>query len=146
MIIEDSDEEFDMFERIDLEQENYDRKSGKDPNDANSSFYYSKKKYAVPGVHIMMKKEAKLLRKLMSDTGMTEIQLRAHKKYRKMLSDAQKVPPAKKTDYQREYDYQMRNVTRKLKLAKEHPLVQAEFKKRWAEFIFDNPRYKVVDK
>lgn len=119
---------------------------GKDPDDANSSFYYNKKKYAVPGVHIMMKKEAKLLRKLMSDTGMTEVQLRAHKKYRKMLSDTQKVPPSKKTDYQREYDRQMKAVTRELKLAKEHPLVQAEFKKRWEEFTFFYPRYKVADR
>ena len=126
---------------------NVDEKNwGKDPDDANSKFYYSKKKYAVPGVHIMMKKESKVLRKLKKETGLTETQIRAHKKYRKMLSDAQKVPPAKKTDYQREYDRQMKNVTRDLKLAKENPLVQAEFKKRWAEFIFDNPRYKVVDK
>lgn len=42
--------------------------------------------------HIPMKKESKVLRRLMSETGLTEQQLREHSTYRKQLSDAQVVP------------------------------------------------------
>lgn len=42
------------------------------------------------GEHVMSKPEASLMRRIQSETGMTEEEVRKHKKYRKMLSDAQK--------------------------------------------------------
>jgi len=39
--------------------------------------------------HVMGQPEAKVCRRLMAETGLNEEQLREHKKYRKMLSDAQ---------------------------------------------------------
>lgn len=94
-----------------------------------------RKKHAKPGQHIMNKNESKLLRKLMHDTEMTEKELREHKKYRKMLSDAQKVPVAKMTDGERMKKNIMKDITKEFKLAKEHPIVVEEFKNRWNEYI-----------
>lgn len=76
---------------------------------------------AEPGVHIPNKNEGALLRKLMSDNKMTEEEVRSHKKYRKMLSDSQKVPTAKRTSLQKIYDGIMKQACRQTKLAKEHP-------------------------
>lgn len=81
--------------------------------------------------HVPNKNEAKLLRKLMSETGMSEAELRKDKKYRVMLSQAQKVPAAKTSPLVKIKKTIMKDVTKELKLAKEHPLVQAEFKTRW---------------
>ncbi len=92
-----------------------------------NSYIRERKKHAKPGEHIPNKNEAKLLRKLMSQTGMSEEELRSHKKYRRMLSQAQKVPAAKKSDEQKRLDNIMKGVTKNLKLAKEHPKVQEEF-------------------
>jgi hypothetical protein len=39
--------------------------------------------------HYPAKKEAKVLRRIMSQTGLTEAEVRSRKKYRKMLSDTQ---------------------------------------------------------
>jgi hypothetical protein len=97
-----------------------------DSEDRNS-YIRERKKYAKPGEHIPNKNEAKFLRKIMSETGMSEEEVRAHKTYRKMLSEAQKVPAAKKTDDQKRLDNIMKRVTKSLKLAKEHPKVQEEF-------------------
>lgn len=101
--------------------------------------YLSEKKRNAPaGVHIMNKNESRLLRKLMSDTSLSEKEIREHKKYRKMLSEAQKVPAATKSRLQKAKDKVMKAVTKELKLAKEHPLVVAEFNKRWNEFYNKN--------
>jgi len=40
------------------------------------------------GEHVMSKNEASLMRRLQSETGMSEKEVRSHKKYRKMLADA----------------------------------------------------------
>ena len=58
-----------------------------------------RKLYAPPDVHIPDKQEAKLLRKLMADTGLSEKEIRAIKKYRKMLWDSEErniIPKRKK--------------------------------------------------
>ena len=59
------------------------------------SYYYHyhnkrhlRKELAPDGVHIPCKKEAKMLRKLKQQTGLTEDELRSSPKYRKMLSEA----------------------------------------------------------
>jgi len=108
--------------------------------------FYSKRRIrkanAPVGVHIPNKRESTMLRKLMSDTGLTEKELREDKKYRKILSEAQKVPTTKRTQEQKFVDDFMKNITRELKLAKEHPKVKAEFNKRWTELVNVWPRYK----
>ena len=45
------------------------------------------------GEHVMSAPEAKVMRRIQSETGLTEEEARAHKKYRKMLSDAQQKKP-----------------------------------------------------
>lgn len=95
-----------------------------------SSYIRERKRYAKDGEHIPNKNEAKLLRKLMSDTGLSEEQLRSHKTYRVMLSNAQKVKPKLGQRAKAVRDV-TKKITKRLKLAKEHPLVQAEFKKEW---------------
>jgi hypothetical protein len=91
-----------------------------------------KKLYAKPGVHVPNKNEGKLLRKLMAESGLTEKQVREHKKYRKMLSDAQKDGTiAKQHIYDKRKKACLKQITKELKLAKEHPLVIEEFNKRW---------------
>ena len=83
------------------------------------------------GIHIPDKKESETLRKIMSDTGLSEDEVRQIPKYKWMLarSEQQNQKP-KRTQKQKTLDNIMKNVTRDLKLAKEHPLVQEEFKKR----------------
>lgn len=49
-----------------------------------------KRKRSKPGKHVPNKLEAKVLRKLMSETGLTETELREIPKHRKELSEAQK--------------------------------------------------------
>lgn len=96
------------------------------------TYIREKKKHAKPGVHVPAKREGELLRKLMSDTGLSEKEIREHKKYRKMLSDTQKQEPKLSKRKKAEKDL-MKSITKYMKLAKEHPLVQAEFKKQWHE-------------
>lgn len=94
-----------------------------------------RKKHANPGEHILNKNESKLLRKLMSETELTEKELREHKKYRKMLSDAQKVPVARLSELEKNKRDTMKEITKELKLAKEHPTVVEEFNRRWNIYI-----------
>jgi len=122
-------DEYQYLDDIDIEE---DRRSFK--NDSTSRWSRNKRKYlAEPGVHVPNHNEAKLLRKIMSDTGLTEKEIREHKKYRKMLSDIQKVIPSKLTDKENSKKRLMKRITKELKLAKEHPLVIAEFKKEWGD-------------
>lgn len=72
------------------------------------------------GEHVMMKPEAKVMRRLQAETGLSEEEIRSHKKYRKMLSDAQKNPEGS-SDAKRAAKRLLKGVTRELKLAKAHP-------------------------
>lgn len=83
------------------------------------------------GIHIPDKKESKTLRKLMSETGLSEKEIRNIPKYKWLLarSEQQNQYP-KRTEKQKLLNKIMKTVTRELKLAKEHPLVKEEFKKR----------------
>jgi hypothetical protein len=78
------------------------------------------------GEHVMNKNEAAVMRRLQSETGLTEEQIREHKKYRILLSEAQAVPPAKRTNGEKAAERLLKTVTRKLKLAAAHPDVVAE--------------------
>ncbi len=62
-----------------------------DNNTMASRTKKAKKILANPGKHIMNKNESKKLRQLMVETGLSEAELRADKKYCKILSEAQKV-------------------------------------------------------
>lgn len=90
------------------------------------------------GKHVPNKNEAKLLRKLMSQTGMSEKELREHKKYRKMLSGEQKKEGPGKTYQETVNNFVMKQVTRELKLAKEHPKTKAVFKVKLEEYFKDH--------
>lgn len=98
-------------------------------NDDYVPEHRSKKLNAPPGVHIMNKHEKEALRKLKAETGLTEEELRKEKKYRKILSDAQKVQGTK-TPYERRVIYFVKNITRELKLPLEHPIVIERIKEK----------------
>jgi hypothetical protein len=110
-------------------------------DEVSPSYISERKKYAKPGEHIPNKNEAKLLRKLMSDTGLTEKELREHKKYRKMLSEAQKAKGTK-SEKERVMQTVMKSVTRELKLAKEHPKTKEAFAIKLEEYLKHRPYLK----
>ncbi|TFG95625.1 hypothetical protein E4H12_12890 [Candidatus Thorarchaeota archaeon] len=98
---------------------------------------YRRKHSVRPEVHVLNKAEAKTLRRLMAKTGLVEKELRQHKKYRKELSEAQKAGanPINRTPEEKLEIKVMRRLLKDPKspccgLAKEHPLVQKEFKAR----------------
>jgi len=96
----------------------------------------SKNINAPKGVHIMNKNESAALRKLKKETGLTEEELRKEKKYRKILSEAQKEKGDKDT-YDRLVINVIKMVTRETKLPVQHPdfklKLKEEFEKksRW---------------
>lgn len=51
---------------------------------------YSKNSLVLPGVHVMNKNESKVMRRLQAKTGLSKKEIRGVKKYRVMLSEAQK--------------------------------------------------------
>lgn len=83
-------------------------------------------------VHLMNKNESKLLRKLKKQTGLTEPELRGIKKYRVMLSDAQKIGTKSKTSIyekrRRYYNSMKRSIAVKLNLPVWHSDVDTKFK------------------
>lgn len=91
-----------------------------------NDIYYNHKKCKKiehnPDKHIMNKPESQMLRKLKSKTGLTEEQLRADVKYRRLLSQAQKESQvAKRSEKQKYHDSLVKEACKKTKLAKEHP-------------------------
>lgn len=97
-------------------------------------YYHSvKKQKAIEnGVHLMNKNEAKKLRQLMAQTGLTKEEILKVKEYRIQLSEAQDAGE-KELGYfagiERRKKWIMKSITKRLKLAKEHPLVVAEYRK-----------------
>lgn len=72
--------------------------------------------------HYPDKHEAKLLRRIMSQTGLKEEEVRAIKKYRVMLSDAQKVNhPTMETECEKHFKSLVKRATRQTALATKHP-------------------------
>ena len=78
------------------------------------------KKSLPKDVHMPNKNEAKVLRRIMSESGLSEKEVREHKKYRKELSTAQK-PKTNRQSHLKGYLHILKSVTRELKLPKEHP-------------------------
>lgn len=86
------------------------------------------------GPHAPNKNEAKLLRRLMSQTSLNEEQIRQHKIYRQKLAQARLAGGPGKTPAQR-YALRLRKqILRELKLPKEHEAVKAEFLLRLKDF------------
>lgn len=72
--------------------------------------------------HVPNKDEAKLLRKIMADTKLTEEEVRSKERYRKMLAEVSREgEKAKLSRYQKLERDLMKRVTKELGLAKEHP-------------------------
>jgi len=69
----------------------------------------------------MNSNEAKVMRRLQSETGLTETEIRTHKKYRVMLSEAQVAKGPGMSDNRRGAKRLLKSITRELKLAKQHP-------------------------
>lgn len=91
------------------------------------------------GIHLMNKNESKMLRQIKMKTGLTEEQIRAEKKYRIILSNAQDQgeTPLKYNEKKAKRVKELyKSLTKRFKLAKEHPIVQAEFKKIWVERLW----------
>ena len=75
-----------------------------------------------PTKHYPNKDEASLLRKIMASTGLGEKEIREDKKYRKMLSDAQKTgQKAKRTEVEKFYQDLIKEACKKTGLAPQHP-------------------------
>lgn len=96
----------------------------------------SKNFHAPTGVHIMNKNESTALRKLKKETGLSEEELRKEKKYRKILSEAQK-EKGDKDYYDRLIMMIVKKVTRETKLPVQHP----EFKIKLKEEIDKKNRW-----
>jgi hypothetical protein len=95
-------------------------------------YHSSKKQKAIEkGFHLMNKNEAKMLRHLKIKTGLTKEQILEVKEYRVMLSEAQDAGE-KRLSYNQGIEKRkkriLKSITKRLKLAKEHPLVVAEFR------------------
>lgn len=72
--------------------------------------------------HYPNKDEAQELRKIMSSNGLTEEEVRAVKKYRKQLSDAQKSgQKPKRTETERTFQKLIKQACKKTGLVPEHP-------------------------
>jgi hypothetical protein len=72
--------------------------------------------------HYPNKDEAQELRKIMASTGLSEEEVRQDKKYRKMLSDAQKAgQKAKRTEIERFYQKLIKEACKETGLTPQHP-------------------------
>ena len=80
--------------------------------------------------HIPNKDEGKLLRKIMSQTGMSEIEVRNIKKYRKLLSNQARIGESAKTNHWYKSEKRLwKKVTRKTGLVKTHPVSKYVYNK-----------------
>jgi hypothetical protein len=79
------------------------------------------------GVHIMNKNESKVMRILKKRTGLSEIEIRNEKSYRKMLSDAQKKKGSKNCEDRRLIRF-VKKITKITKLPIQHPRSKEELK------------------
>ena len=83
-----------------------------------------------PEKHLPGKKEAQLLRRLMSETGMNEEEIRGHYKYRVMLSNAKSTALTHEERRKKTLKRWVRYYTETLKLPHYHPLVKQKAEER----------------
>lgn len=87
-------------------------------------------RYFPDGEHVMNSDESKALRRIMSETGMNEEEVRKHKKYRKMLSDAQKQGQQQKRSKEEKTRLRvLRDVCKQYNISSTHP----DFRKLYLE-------------
>lgn len=99
--------------------------------DWDDASYVGGELLSVPaGPHAPNSNEARMLRRLMSQTGLSEAALREHKCYRVALSRAQ-VQQGTKTPVQRAALRVRKQVTQELQLPREHPHVKEAFMAAW---------------
>lgn len=84
---------------------------------------WSKHKSVDSNIHVMNKNERKALRQLKAKLKQSELDIRKSKKNRKTLSDAQK-RHGDKSPHERMLLRIQKQVTKKMKLPREHPLVK----------------------
>lgn len=103
--------------------------------------YYTKrqeiKANCPPDKHLPNKNEAKMLRKIMAETGLNELEVRNIKKYRKMLSEAQDAGETELTWDEKGNKYRnsiYKMLTREFKLPREHPIIEQKYK----TYLFEN--------
>lgn len=105
--------------------------------------------------HYPNKDEASLLRQIMASTGLSEEEVRSHKKYRKMLSEAQKESQnAKRSASKKWYQDKIKQACKKTGLAPQHPdtikvldeILENYYGNAWSTplFGFDKPNAKTV--
>lgn len=104
--------------------------------------------------HYPNKDEARVLRQIMSSTGLSEEEVRSHKKYRKMLSKAQKESQkAKYSRSERWFRNKIKQACKKTGLAPQHPdtiealdeILKDSYNSAWYSwFIFDKPNAHTV--
>ena len=96
-------------------------------------YHTNKKQYGIDnGIHIMNKNEAKKMRQIIAETGLTENEIRENEIYRKQLSEAQDIGEKSLTLKQKNEKKKnkiIKIITKELKLAKEHPSVIEAYKK-----------------
>ena len=101
--------------------------------------------------HYPNKDEAQELRKIMASTGLSEEEVRQDKKYRKMLSDAQKAgQKAKRTETERFYHKLIKEACKKTGLAPQHPdtlkaldeIIKERQGRSWGRRFFRNENLK----
>jgi len=80
--------------------------------------------------HVPMKKESELLRKLMSENGLSAKEVREHKKYRILLSDAAKLKTKVITNNQKKFLKICKDVMKELNLPIWNPLVEKEIRNK----------------
>ena len=105
--------------------------------EANYNARRIKKLNAPKDVHIPGKIEAKTMRKIMSQTGLSLEEIKSHKKYRIELANTQKLNKTKKdnkTDKDKAIARVLKQITKELKLPKEHPVVIERFKADWQKY------------
>ena len=102
------------------------------------AFYYRHKRRGQTG-HISNKNEGKVLRRLMSETGMCEEEVRSIKKYRIILSEAQKFSSLSiRNDVEKMTERILSKFSKKMKLPKWHPEVRKAFENEWQEYWREN--------
>lgn len=99
--------------------------------------YYIKKSLP-PDVHLPNSGEAKKLRQIMAETGLTEEQIRKVKKYRQQLAKAANVNPKPRMHpLDRKWKNIVSTFTRKHNLAPGHPTIIAELR-QWVDTYSPN--------
>lgn len=102
------------------------------------AFYYRHKRRSRSG-RVSNKNEGKVLRRLMSETGMCEEEVSSIKKYKTILSEAQKFSSLSiRNDVEKVTERILSKFSKKMKLPKRHPEVRKAFENEWKEYWREN--------